>query len=87
MGGRPRDDGNSRGERVLSPMLFQGAVALFALPVSTRPSISRLTLRLIGFVRGRLWLQVLVAMFAGITIGMAIGPTGGWLSPARRCTR
>lgn len=42
----------------------------------------RLTLRLSGFVRGRLWLQVLAAMFAGIATGMAIGPTGGWLTPA-----
>ena len=54
---------------------------MFALPVSTNPSIGRLTLRLSGFVRGRLWLQVLVAMFAGIATGIAIGPTGGWLSP------
>ncbi len=54
---------------------------MFALPVSTHPSIGRLTLRLSGFVRGRLWLQVLVAMFAGIATGMAIGPTGAWLSP------
>jgi Na+/H+-dicarboxylate symporter len=54
---------------------------LFSLPVSTNPSISRLTLRLTGFVRGRLWLQVLVAMFIGIATGMAIGPTGGWLAP------
>ncbi len=55
---------------------------MFALPVSTNPSIGRLALRLSGFVRGRLWLQVLVAMFAGIATGMAIGPTGGWLAPA-----
>lgn len=55
---------------------------LAVLPVFTNPSIGRLALRLTGFVRGRLWLQVLVAMFAGIAIGMAIGPTGGWLSPA-----
>ncbi len=33
-------------------------------------------------MRGRLWLQVLVAMAAGIATGMAIGPTGGWLDPA-----
>jgi Na+/H+-dicarboxylate symporter len=55
---------------------------LFPLAVSGHPSIRRLTLRLTGFVRGRLWLQVLVAMFAGIAVGMAIGPTGGWLSPS-----
>lgn len=55
---------------------------MFALPVSTHPSIGRLAQRLTGFVRGRLWLQVLVAMCVGIATGMAIGPTGGWLSPA-----
>ncbi len=41
----------------------------------------RLAFRLSGFVRGRLWLQVLVAMFAGMAVGMAIGPTVGWLEP------
>jgi Na+/H+-dicarboxylate symporter len=54
---------------------------LISLPVSSNPSIGRLALRLSGFVRGRLWLQVLVAMAAGIATGMAIGPTGGWLMP------
>ncbi|MEZ5703239.1 MAG: cation:dicarboxylase symporter family transporter [Burkholderiaceae bacterium] len=33
-------------------------------------------------MRARLWLQVLVAMGAGVATGMAIGPTGGWLAPA-----
>lgn len=51
------------------------------IPISTNPSIGRLALRLTGFVRGRLWLQVLVAMACGIATGMAIGPTGGLLSP------
>ena len=54
---------------------------MFSLPVSTNPSVSRLALRLSGFVRGRLWLQVLVAMCVGVATGMAIGPTGGWLAP------
>jgi Na+/H+-dicarboxylate symporter len=47
----------------------------------TEPSIGSLAQRLSGFVRGRLWLQVLVAMLAGEAIGVAIGPTGGWLAP------
>jgi Na+/H+-dicarboxylate symporter len=51
------------------------------LPISTHPSIRRLAFRLRGFVRSRLWLQVLVAMFLGIVTGMLIGPTGGWLEP------
>lgn len=41
----------------------------------------RLAVRLHGFVRHRLWLQVLVAMAAGIATGLLIGPTGGWLAP------
>ncbi len=55
--------------------------SLPSLPISTQPSIRRLAYRLSGFVRGRLWLQVLVAMALGMATGMAIGPTGGWLSP------
>ena len=54
---------------------------MFPLPITTEPSIGRLVLRLSGFVQGRLWLQVLVAMAIGIATGMAIGPTGGWLTP------
>lgn len=54
---------------------------VFSLPITTEPSIGRLVLRLSGFVRGRLWLQVLVAMAIGMATGMAIGPTGGWLAP------
>ncbi|MEZ5707100.1 MAG: dicarboxylate/amino acid:cation symporter [Burkholderiaceae bacterium] len=54
----------------------------FPLPITTDPSIARLAFRLRGFVRARLWLQVLVAMGAGVATGMAIGPTGGWLAPA-----
>ncbi|WP_210544968.1 dicarboxylate/amino acid:cation symporter [Rhodoferax sp. PAMC 29310] len=54
---------------------------MFPLPITTEQSIGRLVLRLSGFVQGRLWLQVLVAMAIGIATGMAIGPTGGWLTP------
>lgn len=53
-----------------------------SLPISSHPSIRRLAFRLTGFVRSRLWLQVLVAMFAGMATGMLIGPTAGWLDPA-----
>ncbi|MDF1628343.1 MAG: dicarboxylate/amino acid:cation symporter [Alcanivoracaceae bacterium] len=52
-----------------------------ALTISTHPSIRRLAFRLSGFVRGRLWLQVLVAMFFGIVTGIVIGPSGGLLEP------
>ncbi|MDA0367197.1 MAG: dicarboxylate/amino acid:cation symporter [Proteobacteria bacterium] len=38
--------------------------------------------RLLGLLRQRLWLQVLVGMALGIAFGLAIGPTGGLLSPA-----
>jgi Na+/H+-dicarboxylate symporter len=51
------------------------------LPISTHPSVRRLAFRLSGFVRGRLWLQVLVAMALGIATGLLIGPTGGLLEP------
>ncbi len=40
-----------------------------------------LTRRLRGFIRGRLWLQVLVAMAAGILAGVLLGPTLGWVTP------
>lgn len=50
-------------------------------PLSTHPSARRLAFRLGGFVRARLWLQVLVAMALGIATGLAIGPAGGWLAP------
>jgi Na+/H+-dicarboxylate symporter len=57
-----------------------------SLPITTHPSIRRLAFRLNGFVRARLWLQVLVAMAAGIATGMAIGPAGGWLEPQTATT-
>jgi Na+/H+-dicarboxylate symporter len=54
-------------------------------PISTRPSARRLAERLHGFVRARLWVQVLVAMALGIGTGLLIGPTGGLL-PAGTAT-
>ncbi len=38
--------------------------------------------KLLTLLRERLWLQVLVGMALGIGFGLAIGPTGGLLSPA-----
>jgi Na+/H+-dicarboxylate symporter len=35
-----------------------------------------------ALVKGRLWLQVLVGMFAGISIGIMLGPSVGWIKPA-----
>jgi Na+/H+-dicarboxylate symporter len=54
---------------------------VFPLAFTNQPSISHLALRLSGFVKGRLWLQVLVAMAVGMATGMVLGPTGGWLAP------
>ena len=45
------------------------------------PPLQPLTQRLRGFVRARLWLQVLVAMALGVGVGLGIGPAGRWLSP------
>jgi len=44
-------------------------------------SLRHMTQRLKGFIRARLWLQVLVAMVLGITTGILIGPSVG-LIPA-----
>ncbi|MBX3651022.1 MAG: dicarboxylate/amino acid:cation symporter [Burkholderiales bacterium] len=45
-------------------------------------SLGELHTQLTGFVRARLWLQVLIAMFLGIAAGVAMGPGTGWLEPA-----
>ncbi|MCH8544418.1 MAG: dicarboxylate/amino acid:cation symporter [Alcanivorax sp.] len=50
-------------------------------PISRRPSIPRLAARLTGFVRGKLWAQVLVAMVLGTGTGLLLGPTGNLVSP------
>ena len=49
-------------------------------PISRRPSIARLSARLTGFVRGKLWAQVLVAMVLGSGTGLMLGPTGNLVS-------
>lgn len=38
--------------------------------------------QLVGFIRARLWLQVLVAMALGIGTGIALGRGTGWVEPA-----
>ncbi len=37
--------------------------------------------RLLGLVRNRLWLQVLIGMALGIATGVVLGPSVGWLDP------
>lgn len=49
-------------------------------------SLKYLTNYLQSLVRGRLWLQVLVGMVAGITTGILIGPSTGWVEPATATT-
>jgi len=34
-----------------------------------------------GLVRGKLWLQVLVGMVLGISVGILMGPSTGWVKP------
>ncbi len=48
---------------------------------SSATPIMRGRRRLLGLLRQRLWLQVLVGMALGIAFGLAIGPAGGLLSP------
>ena len=43
--------------------------------------IHELTRRLSGLIRGRLWLQVIVAMILGIATGVFLGPTTGLVDP------
>ncbi len=51
-----------------------------------RRSLGDLHTQLAGFVRARLWLQVLLAMFLGIAAGIAMGPGAGWVAPATAYT-
>lgn len=44
-------------------------------------TLRQLSGQLRGFVKARLWLQVLVAMFAGIGLGIVLGPSAGWVAP------
>lgn len=49
-------------------------------------SLKYLSTSLQGLIRGKLWLQVLVAMFLGIVVGILMGPSIGWVSPADAAT-
>lgn len=45
------------------------------------PYLTSLADQLTQLVDGRLWLQVLIAMFLGLATGVVIGPGFGWLEP------
>lgn len=49
-------------------------------------SLKYLTGSLQSLVRGRLWLQVLIGMVAGITTGILLGPSTGWVDAATAAT-
>ena len=49
-------------------------------------SLKYLSTSLQGLIRGKLWLQVLVGMFLGIVVGILMGPSLGWVSPADATT-
>lgn len=49
-------------------------------------SLKYLTDYLQTLVRGRLWLQVMVGMVLGITVGILMGPSVGWVDPATAAT-
>jgi len=46
-------------------------------------SLKHLNNRLSHLVEGRLWLKVLIGMFTGIFVGVLLGPSVGWVSPAK----
>lgn len=46
------------------------------------PLLRQLHGQLRGFIRGRLWLQVLVAMVLGVATGIVLGPGAGLVAPA-----
>ncbi len=45
-------------------------------------SLARLASGFQDLVRGRLWLKVMLGMAAGLGVGVAIGPSAGWVSPS-----
>ena len=49
-------------------------------------SLGYLSDQLQSLVRGRLWLQVLVGMVLGIGVGIAMGPSVGWVAPSTAVT-
>ena len=44
-------------------------------------SLKHLTEHLQALVKGRLWLQVLIAMALGLAVGVVLGPSVGWVAP------
>lgn len=48
--------------------------------------INSLNQYLTKLVKGRLWLKVLIGMVLGISLGMLIGPTTGWINPETATT-
>ncbi len=44
-------------------------------------SLKDLHTSLLGLIRAHLWMQVLAGMVLGVLVGMAIGPSTGWLDP------
>jgi Na+/H+-dicarboxylate symporter len=44
-------------------------------------SLKHLSVHLLRLVEERLWLKVLVAMFAGMVVGFLLGPSVGWVAP------
>ena len=48
--------------------------------------IDSLNQYLTKLVKGRLWLKVLIGMVLGISLGMLIGPTTGWVNPETATT-
>lgn len=51
-------------------------------PRPPKPTIRSLADRVEIWVRGRLWLQVIVALIAGVAVGTIIGPDLKWIDPA-----
>ncbi len=49
-------------------------------------SLKYLSDNLQGMVKGRLWLQVLIAMLLGLLTGIILGPTVGWVAPPTAAT-
>lgn len=45
--------------------------------------IESLSSKLQGLVRGKLWLQVTIAMIAGCGFGFLLGPSTGWVAPSQ----
>lgn len=44
-------------------------------------SLKQLSGQLQSFVKGRLWLKIIIGMFLGILVGLILGPTGGLIDP------